>query len=260
MTGAAVCMALLVAGMGGPPWKAPAHPDPHQILSEAQEDTRQGRYSVALAKHLWFHREALKVDQSFYGVRLSFALDYWKDLAQRYPPAMEALVKTRDDALKSVLEGGGAIDAFNAFHDLVALNRALGESGQTVRTFVRLDAERPELAERVFNLAQPALIRAKEYAVCGKYLKPRRSWLMARQIYEMDKLRAEENGGRPEYEDFREKSFTNEVSTLVALLVVNGREDEARALAEEAKRFREDQDFHAAIDAALNGTVPEPWP
>jgi hypothetical protein len=254
-----LCVALLVAAaQSGEQWKVPAHPDPGAILQEAQEDTRQGRYALALAKHLWFHHEALKIDKSFSGVRLSFALSYWFKLANQYPPALDALVKTRDEALEALLRGDGT-KGFQDFQDLEAINHTLGKSAQTVEVFSRLTEEQPEVAESVFEVAEPALIRAKQYALCGKYLKPRQAWLSARQLYEMDKLHSGDRRD-PEDTDFLEKSFTNEVSTLVALLVVNERKAEAKAIAEEAKHFWDSPPFHAALDAALLGAVPEPWP
>jgi len=41
-------------------WTPPENPNPQQILSEAQSDAKAGRYEDALAKHVWFHENALK--------------------------------------------------------------------------------------------------------------------------------------------------------------------------------------------------------
>ena len=40
-----------------------------------------------------------------YGVRLSFALSYWEQLGEVYPPALTALKKTRDDKTALLLDG-----------------------------------------------------------------------------------------------------------------------------------------------------------
>jgi hypothetical protein len=64
----------------------------------------------------------------------------------------------------------------------------------------------------------------------------------------------------PGLAEYAEKSFTNEVATLLALLVVNGRAEEAEAIAQKARLEWDNPAFHAAIDTALTGTVPEPYP
>lgn len=63
-------------------------------------DTMAGHYEAALAKHIWFYNEALKINPNMYGVRLSFALSYWKQLADVYPPAKVKLIEARDEAEK----------------------------------------------------------------------------------------------------------------------------------------------------------------
>ncbi len=73
----------------------PVNPDPQKILQEAQADTSAGRYKDALAKHVWFQENALKYQPSMVGVRSSFALMYFGELAQKHPPAMEKLKSMR---------------------------------------------------------------------------------------------------------------------------------------------------------------------
>ncbi|MEI9962222.1 MAG: hypothetical protein WDM76_14140 [Limisphaerales bacterium] len=41
-------------------WRPPQNPDPNKILKEAESDTAAGRYTDALAKHVWYHENALK--------------------------------------------------------------------------------------------------------------------------------------------------------------------------------------------------------
>jgi hypothetical protein len=41
---------------------------------------------------------------------------------------------------------------------------------------------------------------------------------------------------------------------------VSGKTDEAEQIAREARKERDDAAFHAAIDDALLGKVPAPWP
>ena len=71
-------------------WEPPSSPDPRDILGEARDDREHGRYELALEKHVWFHENALTFRPSLAGVRLSYALDDWLQLAARYPPALES--------------------------------------------------------------------------------------------------------------------------------------------------------------------------
>src|SRR5438067_1561253 len=166
-----ILVALLLLGsmIAQSAWSPPKNPDPNVIFREAQDDAKAGRFEDALAKQVWFHENALKIEKALYGVRMSFALDAWSELAGKYPPAMEALRKTRDSAESSVRSPGST---FESFHDAVALNRTLGESERTVVLFKWLDDHNPELATSTLNVAEPALLAAREYALCGKYVQP----------------------------------------------------------------------------------------
>jgi tetratricopeptide (TPR) repeat protein len=237
-------------------WMPSDHPDPHKILREADEDARRGKYEAALKKYQWFHRNALDIEPALAGVRLSFALSAWRRLGGAYPPALAALTETRDAALESFKRERRE----GAFADFVAINRTLGEDSRTAEAFVLLDKEDPEMARQVFGRARPALIKAKEYSLCGKYLKPKEDLSRALELYRMNKDSAKDERFGPEFKRFAEESFTNETTTIIALLVVNGREEEAKDVASAAKSERDDSAFHAAVERALQGVVPEPSP
>ena len=250
--------ALLVLATGGArAWAPPANPDPTKILREAEADARAGKYEIALAKHLWFHRNALRYESGLSGVRLSFALASWVELADKYPPALAALKAERDRALADFRRARG--HGFDPFHDFVSINESLSEEGRTVAEFKALDAENPRRAEWVFDVALPALIEAKEYELAGKYIDPSAQWEMALSGYRLN-VRLNRDEPKLNLGEFAKESFTNSTATLIALLVVTGREREAMRIAEEAREQLADADFQAAIDKALRGEVPEPWP
>jgi hypothetical protein len=105
-------------------WQPPDNPDPDKILSEAVADGSNGRPGIALQKFLWFHAHATRYNRGLYGVRLSFALSYWLDLASRFEPAFRAFIRTRDETESKFLENS---TNFELFHDIAALNRRLDE-------------------------------------------------------------------------------------------------------------------------------------
>jgi hypothetical protein len=114
-------------------WTPPDDPDPTDILDSAESDTRDGSHAQALAKFLWFHHNALLHRPSFYGVRLSFALSSWMELASVYPPARAAFIRTRDETEAAFRSEPSS---FELFHDLAALNRDLDDGPRTADLFV----------------------------------------------------------------------------------------------------------------------------
>lgn len=238
-------------------WTPPVDPDLQEILHGAQIDSMEKRYTVALAKHLWFHQNALRIDGSMSGVRLSFALSYWYRLGQEYPPAMEKLKEARDVAKAEVLAG---TKVFESFHDFSAINKTLGEDDETRRLFVWLDQQSENTAKKIFHVAMPALIKAEELQLCGKYLEPKRSYDLSKNLFRMDRASTRSEEHREMQIDFTKKRFANSVSILIGLLVVNNRFDEAKEIMVDAKKEWLDASFHSALDMALCGHVPQPWP
>ena len=253
MTIFTLCSAVVVAR----DWLPPDSPDPQAILQEARVDARAKRYNIALAKHVWFHENALEISPSLSGVRLSFALSDWKRLGSSYPPAMEKLRQIRDD-LASQAEAGK--DLGIGFLDLVAINRTLSEESKTTDVFKILVEKNPQAAERAFVFSGPALIKAKEYSLYMEYVDAMNDYLKMKQMYETERRRARDTEFGASVREHATLSFRNKTATLVAILSVNDRKDEAAEIARLAKSELDDAGFHKELEAALAGTVPDPWP
>lgn len=238
-------------------WTPPPRPDPSAILSEAKQDAMAGRYGDALAKHLWFHNNALNLRRSLYGVRLSFALGYWLDLAKHYPPALEALKSTRDEAAARVRGGLGNHDDF---HDVSSINEYLNEEDATTDLFVWLDQNNARLARKTYGIAERALIRSKNYELCGKYIDSRRSVERMVDLYREHQRMVKEGRFRSDLTEFAQRTLTNDAGTLVALLVLNGRSAEADEVIAAVLKEWPDEMLRKALEHARTGAVPEPWP
>ncbi len=238
-------------------WTPPDNPDPQSILNEAHSDARAKRYEIALAKHVWFHENALKINQAMSGVRLSFALSYWKSLGQEYLPALEKLRQIRDELAAKANEGA---DIGSGFHDLASINRTLDEDSNTTVAFKSLVLKNPEAAKRAFHFVKPALIKDKEYAIYVKYVDAKNDFSQMKHIYEMHTQMAKDPKFGTRILEHAKKSFRNSTATLVAVLSVNDRKLEASEIATLAKKELEDPKFHEELEAALAGTVPAPWP
>jgi hypothetical protein len=238
-------------------WDSPWNPDPEVILNEARADAQAGRYEDALAKQLWFHHHALEHQPSLLGVRLSNALDSWHELGKMYPPALEKLKETRDNSVRHMLEDKDSVR--EAFHDMSSINEELGEEDRTVTIFVRLDKEFPEGAKEVYDLAQSALVKAKEFSLCGKYLESEKAYAWMVETYRLDLEFAEEEESlvRKRFEhEYAERTFMEDLATLIALLVLNERKPEAQKISESARSESKHPNRDAVIDAALQGKLP----
>jgi hypothetical protein len=246
-------------------WTPPANPNPQAILQEAQADARARNYEAALAKHVWFHEHALEFNRSLTGVRLSFALGDWMALADAYPPALEKLKETREATRLRLDPTQGGRPTFEDFQALESINEALEEDDATVAAFRLLDEHKPRTARRAFPVALRALVQAKEYKVCGKYVDaeisiPRMIELLQVSLETANRL---PRGGEVQ-KAHAKKRFVNEAWTLVALLVVNERQYEAEKAALKLRKVEGDEDFQStvatALAEALEGKFPDPWP
>jgi hypothetical protein len=238
-------------------WSPTQKPDPQKIPTEAKMDMMMGHYEDALAKQLWFHHDALKVEPAMYGVRLSFALSDWKQLADVYPPAKVKLIEARDEAEKKVTNGENLVPSF---HDVASINSVLGEHQRMVALFKTLETKDAASAAQVFDLARPDLIKAGEIQLCGKYVDPVKDYPRLVTLYhENEKLAADPRFGE-HHKLFGQQSFSNGVATLVALLAASDCKSDAEKIAGEAKNVWDDKGFAAELDKALTGKVPAPWP
>lgn len=232
-------------------WTPPTNPNPEEILSEARQDRISGDYDTALAKHVWFHENALSHRPSLAGVRLSFALSDWLRLAKVYPPAMDLLIKVRAEAEQSVRDDR---DVYARFHDFASINRTVSETHRTVELFEWLDENNANLAKRVYPLVEEELIDAGKFRLCGKYLDPKSTMESLEAAY---RELASSSGSDDRYLRSYEPLFVRSVWNLVALLVVNDRRDEAEKVATRAKLFFDTPALNAALLEASRGRFAE---
>lgn len=235
-------------------WQPPDDPDPNEILYSAVDDARAGRHEAALAKFVWFHHNALSVAQSLSAVRLSFALSDWYDLAKDYPPAMAAMLDARDQAEFSFLNAGYQ---YEQFADLSALNRTLGTPQRTCSIFKQVMQNDNEAAARVYHVAESALVHQKEFALCNSFLQPAKRLESALMIY---KVTRQLETSRVNFPETAYKRLVKELSTLVALLVVNHRTFEAETVAIDAQAALPDLPLKSELAAALSGQLPPARP
>lgn len=220
-----------------------------------------GDNAGALARMLWFHEHALRWRRSLYGVRLSFALADWHALALRYPPAMAQLRDARERALTRCMANAEAPEAFERFHDFVSINQHLDEPERSSTAFAEIDARGLRLAEDVYRLCQPALIRAGFFELCAKYLKNPSQWIAdATLAYTEDKRRDESRlEAAADLHRCRDHALAQEAGQWALILVRSGRNAEAKAVVKTARHALQEAgaDESNLLDEVLQGRIPD---
>lgn len=226
--------------------------DPGEVLREARLDAAAGRSRLALIKHLWFHKNAVKLDRSLSAVRRSHALSAWRDLAKKYRPALRALVKARNEAERVVWRQR---DPWPAFHDLTSINEYLGEVKRTVSLFRALHKRSPRRAKRVYLGAEEALFQAGEFRLCNDYLEPLDRFNTIRRNYRVNLRLAKDPAMGADYVEFAQNRFADKTIRLVALLALNNRLPEAHDIARKDLRVWPNEQFKTKLAAATNGKL-----
>jgi len=136
-------------------------------LTEAHAAAQAGRHEEALNEYIWFHEHALAEDRALRGVRLSFALAFWRELGEVYPPAMEALLALRDRKVATLASG---VDDWDLFKDVSALNDTLGDQQNTHDLFKRINDQRPDFADLCIGIAMPSLVACGDFKLARSFM------------------------------------------------------------------------------------------
>ena len=157
--------------------------DMQKYLSDTRVLINEGKNELALERCIWFHDNALDIQKSMSGVRLSFALSDWKKLGTQYPPALTALKQIRDQKTKRLIDGE---KLSSLFQDVAGINRTLDESDKTIELFKTIQIEQPEFAKSCWFYVRDMLFQAKSYDIISKYIgNPIREFNTMKERYEM---------------------------------------------------------------------------
>src|SRR5262245_16233199 len=124
---------------------------PGQVLEEARAAAQAGDYAVALENYERFFDRALHdqgEDNNYYGVRLSYCLDEWARLGEKYPAARERLEAKATEAQASFEATG----AFDKFHDFQSIRDHLGQQDVVFAQFLQYHRSNPKLANVALSL------------------------------------------------------------------------------------------------------------
>jgi hypothetical protein len=216
-----------------------------QALDDARRLAREGKYEEALQKHVWFHDNALTNGPGYYGVRLSFALSDWAELGKKYPHALKVLRDIRDRKTSRLLDG--EID-HHLFHDVSSINEYLKETKETVELFNKIDSRDSHFAAKVYDLADEALIEAKEFRLARKYQgDPQKRLVTATKNYQRgldySKKSIDESAARQAHE----RIFAEEAVRIITVLRETGDRPRAEQIQTEALKTLDAKEIKDAL-------------
>jgi hypothetical protein len=240
-------------------WTAPASPDPQQILREAVDDAAARRYDVALEKQLWFHNNAVRYNRGLTG-----------RCAPRSPSATGASSRTPTRRRwtrsrgRATTRGRPRCQARTPlWPSLVPRLRGAepdarrgGADGERLRPAGSREA-RDRGARRHRGAA--ALIRAKQFELCAKYVDAD-LWRTLLTAYQLARSSPDTGGLGSEADSFRDHRFTNDVATLVALLVVLRTQGGRGACGGRGRARKGRCRVRCGDRQGAAGNVPAPWP
>jgi hypothetical protein len=180
------------------------------------------------------------------------------DLATVYPPARDAFIRTRDETEQAFRKNPSE---FDLFHDIASMNDRVGDGIRTADLFATVAAIDQGNAQQLYHVAEPYLIAAGRFHACAPFLEPKKQIELAAKCYRVSKQHEESrpDGGFPVPKLARTHYIRN-VATLVGLLVLNDRVDDARTTYSDALVIIDDDEFRSIMDAAMSGHLPESRP
>lgn len=142
--------------------------DMQKYLSETEEMVRQKKYQEANERFIWFQNHSLEYESAMAGVRLSFALSYWKTLADIYPQALISMKEMRDKKTNILIDSVASSERL--FADVSALNRELSEQQKTIELFEKIDIQDHDKAKKCWHYAKDDLFKFKRYDIIRNFI------------------------------------------------------------------------------------------
>lgn len=140
--------------------------NPIDVIKAARIAFEEKDYPEALEKYKWFFENAIKINKTYVGVRLSFCLDGWASLAKVYSPAMDSLTEQKNIALNNFNETSDT----SSFKDYATICEYLNCPEEAVMLFKNAHSENRELSKKIFRSVNDPLFRNKEWNICREYL------------------------------------------------------------------------------------------
>jgi hypothetical protein len=236
------------AELWSPKLAAGEKPNVSEILQEAKRLTDAGSYEEALQRHIWYHNHALEIQPSQVGVRLSFALSYWMELAQRYPKAKEALNEILNRGTQAFSNGEGS---FALFMEVNAINRQLGRQKETLALFESIQSQDLKLARQCYGVVEDLLVEKGDYALCESFIQDfQKRFETLRAQWQRTLSDRNQNANRASLREHAQRTFIKDTRKLVEILVGVSRNTEAEAIRKQAVALLDVPELRSALTDA----------
>lgn len=237
------------------PWIVPSAKEVDSLFQQAQEATAKGEWEAAAGLLKRYH-EMSRNAGGHGGVRLSYALTYWRLVGEKHPPALLDLRDARDRAAAKVRAGG--YGSRRTMNELESLNAHLSEPHATADTFAWLLERRPADARTFAPMALPALVATNRVAMALPFIDTDELLRDAKRMHEVGMDR---RYGLPQWTEqdrirHAQESMDRQVAPTVAALVKGGAFDRAMALATSAQALLGAEAALPVTLAALAGQAP----
>jgi hypothetical protein len=205
-----------------------------QVLAEARAAFAKNDFESSLEKYEWFFDHALDEDKaSYYGVRLSYCLNEWSKLGEKYPRAADRLA-TKCVEQKLLFEETKEPEYF---HDYVVISEYLNQTALALNTFMTWHDSNPKLASRIVRFVWEPLLQSEAWNVCGAYVENSDEFYeraIHRYCETMDICRKNPEFGGEEFASQIRDWYVADVSNLLAVLTNTTRTQEAGKICERA--------------------------
>lgn len=173
------------------------------------------------------------------GVRRSFALSYWKELADRYPPALDSMLDIRNSKTSIILSGGGTCALFA---DVIAINGTLNENSKSISLFERLLNQFPDQAKNCHRYMVGHFFTTKRYDLLKGLVDPIAEFKRTLKKFQ-NKSFAELGEDGEQFNKFRKKSFAIKAKQLIDYCLAIKDQTSADYIRSEAYLISKDPQF-----------------
>ncbi len=225
-----------------------------EYLDNARTAYKAKDYPEALIKYEYFFDHALDDDPaSLYGVRLSYCLNEWAMLGEKYPPAKDRLEQKRDEALSLLFETKEP----ERFHDFLNICRYLKCPDLPVEEFLKIHNKDKSLSAKIVRFIWDTLVDKKLWEVCAEYLenpKSKYDEFLFKFDHAMKSSKANPEWGGERFEDQVKGWFIRDVSNLLLVLKNSLKNEELeyiQGISGQEMEHRGYTELQTAIDEAV---------
>jgi thioredoxin 1 len=208
----------------------------------AQALVSKGSYEEAAAEYVWLWKNMLKYEPSMSGVRGSFMAGDMERLAARSEPAKQQFIKLRDEAEQKLNAKPSRERSRRLRDDWIVLNGVVADDARTLAWFdeVRKNTDADRVLDDFGFRLENLLIKHNRWADLAAVVKDPIAKI--REDHELVALtsrpiRGADEDMQKQVNEMASQRFRDGTARLYAGLLAAGREGDAAALAEEARKL-----------------------